>query len=390
MIENAVGGPGDDVLIGNEHGNELVGDAGSDLLLGEAGADRLLGGLGADELWGGAGADRFTGTPFELNGDRIRDLSLEDAIFIEGVRFDRRSLSVELTTGLLQFDSDGNGSLDTRIGFEGDFRSGRFLVEPDREGELATLIRYTLEPNRSPIALADSAQTFSPRPVVIDVLANDSDPDGFLEPASVRITAPPVSGSVSVGRDGRISYTPDPDTLGEVRFRYSVADLDGAVAREAEVVVTVLPNEVDGGPGNDRLVGSPGVDRMRGRAGNGRLDGAGSADLLAGGAGNDRLVGGAGDDVLVGGLGRDVLDGGPGLDVALFLGRSQEFALSFRGTRGSVSGRASGERRDSLVGIEHVQFVDGWLDTATRTFTPGYATPALETLLTDGRTWLEG
>ena len=56
-IENAIGGAGDDMLIGNDVANRLEGGAGRDQLTGGAGDDVLLGGAGADMLDGGAGVD---------------------------------------------------------------------------------------------------------------------------------------------------------------------------------------------------------------------------------------------------------------------------------------------------------------------------------------------
>jgi serralysin len=48
LIENAVGGGGDDILIGNDSGNSLGGGAGNDSLAGGFGNDRGEGGAGAD------------------------------------------------------------------------------------------------------------------------------------------------------------------------------------------------------------------------------------------------------------------------------------------------------------------------------------------------------
>ena len=62
-IENASGGDGDDILVGNEISNTLKGNAGNDLLLGSAGADNLEGGEGNDELGGGEGNDALKGGP---------------------------------------------------------------------------------------------------------------------------------------------------------------------------------------------------------------------------------------------------------------------------------------------------------------------------------------
>lgn len=61
LIENAVGGSGNDEIIGNVGLNRLDGGGGSDTLFGEGGADTLLGGLGNDVLLGGAGADVLNG-----------------------------------------------------------------------------------------------------------------------------------------------------------------------------------------------------------------------------------------------------------------------------------------------------------------------------------------
>lgn len=49
-VENAFGGSGNDLLIGNDAANVLKGGAGNDI---------IYGGGGADQLWGGAGADTF-------------------------------------------------------------------------------------------------------------------------------------------------------------------------------------------------------------------------------------------------------------------------------------------------------------------------------------------
>jgi len=58
-IENATGGSGDDVLIGNAIKNALRGGAGDDTLRGGGGDDWLDGGAGADEMRGGRGNDAY-------------------------------------------------------------------------------------------------------------------------------------------------------------------------------------------------------------------------------------------------------------------------------------------------------------------------------------------
>jgi len=63
LIENGVGGSGDDTLGGNWLGNKLWGNGGHDLLCGRIGNDTLAGGGQADRLFGGKGNDRLFGGP---------------------------------------------------------------------------------------------------------------------------------------------------------------------------------------------------------------------------------------------------------------------------------------------------------------------------------------
>ena len=60
-IENARGGGGDDIIVGNAARNRLDGGAGDDLIAGRGSADRMTGAAGADRLDGGRGADQLGG-----------------------------------------------------------------------------------------------------------------------------------------------------------------------------------------------------------------------------------------------------------------------------------------------------------------------------------------
>lgn len=61
LIENAVGGAGNDTLIGNDGNNGLFGNGGNDTEIGNGGNDYLDGGAGKDPLSGGAGNDTIKG-----------------------------------------------------------------------------------------------------------------------------------------------------------------------------------------------------------------------------------------------------------------------------------------------------------------------------------------
>lgn len=61
LIENAIGGNGDDSLSGNQASNRLDGGGGNDVLAGLGGPDVLTGGDGDDTLLGGGDGDRLHG-----------------------------------------------------------------------------------------------------------------------------------------------------------------------------------------------------------------------------------------------------------------------------------------------------------------------------------------
>jgi VCBS repeat-containing protein len=93
--------------------------------------------------------------------------------------------------------------------------------------------------NDAPVAVNDSATTPQATPVTVNVLANDSDLDGTLDPTSVLAT-PPTNGSVSVNSTtGAITYTPNAAFSGSDNFSYTVKDNGGATSNTATVSITV-------------------------------------------------------------------------------------------------------------------------------------------------------
>jgi len=79
--------------------------------------------------------------------------------------------------------------------------------------------------NLPPIANNDSGVTFESVPVVVDVLDNDTDPSGSLDPTSVQVTSGPANGFVSVNpANGEITYTSNPGFSGIETFDYEVCD----------------------------------------------------------------------------------------------------------------------------------------------------------------------
>jgi len=92
--------------------------------------------------------------------------------------------------------------------------------------------------NDPPIAVDDIVSTAEDTPITVPVMANDSDPDGFLVPASVSILDVPSNGLASVNPDGSITYYPNPDWYGTDTLVYQVCDDDGA-CDQALVIITI-------------------------------------------------------------------------------------------------------------------------------------------------------
>ena len=97
---------------------------------------------------------------------------------------------------------------------------------------------FTL-PNDVPVASPDSATSSNDAAVTINVVANDTDSDGAINPGSVRVTTNPTQGTAVVQSDGSIIYTPTAGYSGTDTFAYTVADNQGAVSAPAQVTVTV-------------------------------------------------------------------------------------------------------------------------------------------------------
>jgi hypothetical protein len=104
----------------------------------------------------------------------------------------------------------------------------------------------------SPIAHNDTHTALNTGvPIVIAVLANDTDPDGdALDPDSVVVTAGNAYGTLEIDYlHGTLIYTPDAGFLGTETFSYMVADMNGDYSNEATVtlhIVNVLPDPTPG------------------------------------------------------------------------------------------------------------------------------------------------
>jgi uncharacterized repeat protein (TIGR01451 family) len=96
---------------------------------------------------------------------------------------------------------------------------------------------------RPPVAVTENATTPEDTAVLIDVLANDSDPDLNLDPTSVSIFGAPTLGTVTLDPlTGVVTYTPAQNYTGTDTFTYRVCDTSTpALCTTAVVNITITP-----------------------------------------------------------------------------------------------------------------------------------------------------
>lgn len=103
-------------------------------------------------------------------------------------------------------------------------------------------VTITVAPNQAPTAVADSVATLGVA-IPINVLANDTDPEGNV-PLAVNSLTQPAAGRGTVSTDGTvITYTPPATvtTAFTTTFTYIARDAFGALSTPATVTVQVSP-----------------------------------------------------------------------------------------------------------------------------------------------------
>jgi Ca2+-binding RTX toxin-like protein len=368
---------GSEDVEGGDFGDAFYGDGGDNNLLGWGGADTLRGAAGDDRIYANAGDD----DPQVSCGDGLDRVLLDrpphtdsadpgDCEIVEQADFGTFAFTIQpLTEPAFTGTSPaspaddnspevlGTAPADTTVrlysipgcpatslvaqGTAADFADPGISVSvPNNstttlyaiarsstsasECSSSSITYVESSPDAPPTAVNDSAtvpENSGQRS--IDVLANDTDPDGG--PRSVASVTPASHGTAAVGEAGSgVTYAPSPGWCGTDAFTYS---LNGGSTATVTVTVECVPKpkpprlrcgglavtragtahaDVINGTGRrDVIAALGGNDLVRGRGGN---------DVICGGAGNDRLLGGDGPDTLLGGPGRDRLLGGPGRD----------------------------------------------------------------------------
>ncbi|MEM8616257.1 MAG: M10 family metallopeptidase C-terminal domain-containing protein [Pseudomonadota bacterium] len=383
VIENAIGGAGDDLLIGNAADNILNGGAGLDvvdysmagqgLTIDLSAGSVIIAGLGTDTLIsiegiiGSAFDDTLTGTAednFFAMGDGNDTITGGDGIDIISLRGATAGVTINantLASGTLTVDGLGT---NTFTGIEG--ISGTAFDDTFR-GDANTQYYYGDAGDDTFIVSAGA-----------DVMEGGEGSDTLdLRGSSTRISLTLYTNTVTDGGDfgaftidgfENVLATEGNDFInasGAANLIYGYGGNDSIYAQQGDDTVFggdgddyiggwYGNDELNGGRGEDYIEGQFGDDRIFGKEDDDEIFGGEGNDFLNGGIGNDLVEGGDGDDDLFGSDGDDILDGGAGNDKAIggkgidtISGGTGNDQLNGRGGDDYVDG---GDGRDVVIG----------------------------------------
>ncbi len=205
-IENATGGIGDDTLVGNAGDNVLAGGGGNNIFDGAGGNDTVV----IDGVFATYSYHRVGNT-----------LVISDAL-------DTQTIS---NAEYLQFEDRRVNTADIFAQLaDGATISGALLVVPDGNHAPSA----TDDPTTPGVAIS----VFQGHTVLIDALANDSDPDGgqtlsITSIDGVSLASGPVTigaGIVALTANGKLAFTANAGFAGPATFSYSISDGMGGTA----------------------------------------------------------------------------------------------------------------------------------------------------------------
>ena len=166
------------------------------------------------------------------------DFDVDDGLDLSGIVIGTAPVRGTLTIhndGTVTYVHDGSESVQDSFTYRIKDKSGALSNE-------ATVSLSIELINQPPVANPDSATMSTPGgQIVIDLAANDNDPDGGLNLGSIVIKTPPTNGTVSVIGDGTIRYTHGGGTSTTDSFTYQIRDFAGLLSNEALVSITIEP-----------------------------------------------------------------------------------------------------------------------------------------------------
>ena len=135
--------------------------------------------------------------------------------------------------GTITFTPDENFNGETTITYT--------VTDPDGNEDTAT-VAVTVNPvNDGPDAVDDADSTPEDTPITVDLLANDTDPDGDALTVT-NASVPADQGTLVDNGDGTVTFTPALNFTGEATITYTITDPDGE-EDTANHTITVTPED---------------------------------------------------------------------------------------------------------------------------------------------------
>jgi serralysin len=350
-IENAIGGAGNDTLVGNAVANRLDGGAGNDTLSGGSSGDAFVFGsgygldivtdfsIGFDQIdfTGLSGYDDYAsvmaaGSQLGLNAVFAFSLSLK--LTLQNVTFAMLSADdfifawtdpdadpvapgaapTAISLSNLSVNENAAGVVIGDLGVaDSDDTAFEFDVSDSRFQVTGTPGAYVLK-----LASGVSLDFEADPDVTITVTATDNDGLSFSQDFSLLVSD--AAGATITGTAGR-------DTI------------DGRRSVSGQSKATTESDIIDAGAGSDSVSALAGNDVIDGGAGDDILNGDDGDDRITGGLGTDRTYGGAGDDIFViegSDATYDTISGGSGDDTIEVAGTGAVTLSRFSALTGSI------------------------------------------------------
>lgn len=362
VIENAIGGSGDDIFHGNSANNVLTGGLGGDTFYGSTGNDTINGGGGVDVVNYSFNISAFlvrvvnaaTLTIQNIASGWTHTLNDIESFIFNNTTYNRTQMEAfdtSMGNVTLRFDYEGRTFVhtsttagtttltSTAMGYTG--ASGNMFTLVRDSDDLTVTINNAAAPNRMRFwgstddDIINIAGTHASMAVRLEasagndiltiagtVVGNDT---LFGGAGNDTIRASGGNDFIDGGADSDTLYGDDGDDTiygGDgTDTVHGGAGADTIYGDLQTATVGAAADTLHGGDGNDLIFGGGGNDTVNGDAGNDRIYGQAGNDTINGGDGDDTLYGdntteesSGGDDILNGGAGNDIIIASGGND----------------------------------------------------------------------------
>ncbi|MCG8352510.1 MAG: Ig-like domain-containing protein, partial [Chloroflexales bacterium] len=145
------------------------------------------------------------------------------------------------SNGELTLNSDGSFTYTPTANFHGRDAFTYQASDTGSNTSAVATVTITVNPVNDPPEAVDDTAALSRTAITIDVLANDSDPDG--DTLTITEVTQGAKGTVAISGGVELTYTPNADFIGTDSFTYTISDGNGGVD-SANVMVAMTDSYV--------------------------------------------------------------------------------------------------------------------------------------------------